>query len=287
VGRVEEWAISPPARALRGLVAGYHGYRQAGLPPARHIGLPSPHLTLILTLEEPLTVAAHPDPQQPPATYAALLGGLHTAPALITHQGSQAGVQVSLHPLAARAVLGLPAGELASADLPAADVLGSFVERAREALLASRTWPERFAALDRLLQARLAAAGPDAACAPPPEVVHGWRLLRSTGGRVSVSTLARETGWSARHLAAVMARETGLTPKAAARVIRFDRARRAVAAAGGARLAQVAAETGYADQSHLDREFRALAGLAPSRWYAHEFRNVQAGEDADPARSGP
>ena len=271
---IEEWAAALPAPALRGLVAGYHGYRQAGLPPARHTGLPSPHLTLILTLDEPVTVAAHPRRDQPPASYTALLAGLHTSPALITHGGAQSGVQVALHPTAARALLGLPAGELAQTDLPAADVVGPLADRLREALLAAATWSQRFAALDGLLLQRLAAQGPDAAGAPPPEVVHAWRRLRTTGGRVSVAELADETGWSARHLRAMLRRETGVGPKTAARVVRFDRARRAVAARGAA-LAEVAAATGYADQSHLDRDFRAFAGAPPSRWLAEEVRNVQ------------
>jgi AraC-like DNA-binding protein len=279
VERVEEWAVARPAPALRGLVAGYHGYRQAGLPPARHLGLPSPHLTLILTLDEPLTIAAHPRPDQHPGTYTALLGGLHTAPALVTHEGAQSGVQVALHPPATRALLGLPAGEFASLDVPAQDVLGRFVDQAREALLRVHGWPERFAVLDRLLLSRLAARGRDADSAPPPEIVRCWHLLRSTGGRVGVAALAAETGWSTRHLGTMMRRETGLAPKTAARVVRFDRARHAVALAGGRGLAGVAAAVGYADQSHLDREFRAFAGLPPSRWYAAEFRNVQAGDD--------
>jgi AraC-like DNA-binding protein len=42
-------------------------------------------------------------------------------------------------------------------------------------------------------------------------------------------------------------------------------------------LAGLAADFGYADQSHLDREFTALAGCPPSAWLAEEFRNVQAG----------
>lgn len=57
-------------------------------------GLPSPHLTLILTLDEPLTIAAHPDPRNAPGDYAALLGGLHTAPALIRVPGRQSGAGV-------------------------------------------------------------------------------------------------------------------------------------------------------------------------------------------------
>ena len=53
----------PPS--VRPLVAWYSGYRQEGVSAARHRGLPSPYLTLIITLDDPLTVAAHPDPRQP------------------------------------------------------------------------------------------------------------------------------------------------------------------------------------------------------------------------------
>ena len=65
-GAVSEAARSRPTPALRPFIAYYSGYRQAGVGPARHRGLPSPYLTLIFTLDEPLTVAAHPDPGQPP-----------------------------------------------------------------------------------------------------------------------------------------------------------------------------------------------------------------------------
>ena len=54
----------------------------------------------------------------------------------------------------------------------------------------------------------------------------------------------------------------GLRPKETARVVRFDRARRLLHA--GVRLGDVAADAGYFDQAHLNREFRALAGLSPT-----------------------
>jgi AraC-like DNA-binding protein len=98
-----------------------------------------------------------------------------------------------------------------------------------------------------------------------------------------VSELAAGTGWSERHLTSRFRAEIGLTPKAAARVIRFDRARRLLVrhltqpAASGYRLADLAADCGYYDQAHLAREFRTLAGCPPSQWLAEEFRNVQAG----------
>ncbi|MFD5436327.1 helix-turn-helix domain-containing protein [Kitasatospora sp. NPDC127067] len=276
---VDEAVRARPTTALRPYLAWYSGYRQRGLAPAVHRGLPSPYLTFILTLDEPLVIAGHPDPAQPPGSYPTLLGGLHTAPALITHEGAQSGVQIAVHPLAARALFGLPAGELAGIDVPAEEVLGRFAPRLREQLLAAPDWTQRFAVLEGAL---LRAARPSGAV--PPEVGRAWQALRRSHGALPVAELARETGWSARHLQERFRRETGLTPKAAARVMRFDRARRLLAAADPPpRLAELAVRCGYFDQAHLAREFRALAGAAPSAWLAAEgpeqakFRNVQGG----------
>jgi AraC-like DNA-binding protein len=284
---VDEHLRGIPAEPLRRYVAAYTGYRQRGVPPARHRGLPSPYLTLIFTLDEPLTIAAHPDPRQPPGEFGTLLGGLHSVPALITHAGAQSGIQVALRPLGARALLGLPAGELAELDVPAEAVLGGVCAELRDRVRAAAGWPERFAVLDEILLRRVAAAGalrpdalrPDAAGA---EVSWAWRQLLREGGALRVSELAAGTGWSGRHLTSRFRAEIGLTPKAAARVIRFDRARKLLVrnlteATPGYRLADLAADCGYFDQAHLAREFRVLAGCPPSQWLAEEFRNVQAG----------
>ncbi len=52
-GLVDEHPLTRPAPPLRPYVSSYAGYRQAGVPPGRHRGLPSPRLTLIFTLDEP------------------------------------------------------------------------------------------------------------------------------------------------------------------------------------------------------------------------------------------
>jgi AraC-like DNA-binding protein len=295
---VDEHRRRPPAEPLRRYVAHYTGYRQRGVPPARHRGLPSPFLTLIFTLDEPLVLLAHPDPRQPPGEFGALLGGLHSAPALIVHEGAQSGVQVALRPFGARALLGLPAGELAELDVPAEAVLGGACGEFRDRALTAASWPERFAILDEILL-RAAATGPGAgsgvSSAPgvAPEISFAWRRLLRAGGAVRVSDLAVETGWSSRHLTSRFRTEIGLSPKAAARVIRFSRARhllvrQASASAEaesdgtgsdgtGYRLADLAVACGYFDQAHLAREFRSLAGCPPSQWLTEEFRNIQAG----------
>lgn len=275
---VSEHRRGAPAPALAGLVASYDGYRDAGVAPATHRGLPSPRLTVIFTLDDPLTIAEHPDPAQPAASFSTLVGGLHTRPALITHQGRQSGIQVAVSPLGARALLGVPAGELAGTDVHGADVLGGFAAQVQEQLREAATWPERFAVLDRALASRLSGVGDRAAVSA--EVRFAWRSLLASGGSVPVAKLAAAAGWSERHLRDRFRAETGLAPKAAGRVIRFHRAaarlRRRARAGQPLRLAELAAECGYFDQAHLDREFGQLAGCAPTAWLAAEFRNVQA-----------
>ncbi|MGK5677897.1 helix-turn-helix domain-containing protein [Actinoplanes sp. URMC 104] len=263
---VDEYVRAAPAPALAGMVASYTGYRQRGVAPMRHLGLPSPHLTLILTLDDPLVMAAHPDPRQPPGSFDALVGGLHTRPAVITHDGRQSGVQVALWPLGCRALLGMPAGELAGLDVDAAEVLGvRAVAAIRERLVGAPDWPSRFAVLDEEFRSRLTPAR------GRPEVAYAWeRVLRGA----PIASVAAEVGWSDRHLTDRFRAETGLRPKQAARVARFDRARRALRP--GQPIGDVAAAHGFADQSHFVREFRALAGCTPSQWLAAEFGFVQA-----------
>jgi len=278
---IDEHASQVPAPALRGLVDGrYIAYRQAGVEPMRHRGLPSASMTVIFTLDDPLVLTEHPDPAQPSGVYQTLVGGLHTAPALITHDGRQSGIQLGLSPLGARTLLGLPAGELAATDVSGEDVLGVIAAEIRDRLQSAASWSDRFAILDEVLAARAVQAAGRPGTAVSPEVTHAWRLLRRTGGSAPVSRLTAETGWSDRHLRNRFREETGLAPKAAARVIRFERARRELqhrAAAGGAlRLAELAAAFGYFDQAHLDRDFGLLAGCSPTTWVAEEFRNFQA-----------
>jgi AraC-like DNA-binding protein len=261
---------------LRSLVAWYSGYRQEGVPPGRHRGLPSPYLTLIITLDDPLTVSAHPDPADPPGDYVTLAGGLHTTPAVITHPGRQSGIQLALSPLGARALLGRPAGELAGMDVDGSEVLGVIARELHERLRDAASWPARFALLDQIL---LDHADLDQQVAP--DIAEAWRLLTRSRGTVRAGELARRVGWSPRYLQRRLLTETGLTPKTAARVTRFDRARRTLqrqaTGPGEWTLARLAAECGYYDQAHLAREFRELAGCPPSTWLAEEFRNVQSG----------
>lgn len=268
--------IGRPAPWVRPFVESYVGYRLVGSWAGVHRGLPSRHLTFIVSIGDPIEVAAQVDPRQPPDRYDFVLGGLQDSAALVVVEGGQEGVTIELTPLGCRALLGLPARALWNMSLEAADVLGGAAAELRERLHDVSGWADRFAVCDEVL-GRLLGAEPRLA-AVAPEVREAWRLLVASGGTASVSAIVDEVGWSRRHLAQRFRDELGLSPKLAARIIRFDRARRALQEPGHRSIAEVAAVCGYYDQPHLTRDFVALAGCPPGEWLATELPSVQDGD---------
>ena len=283
-GRAEHVA-GTPAPHLRGLVADYVGYRYAGFPPGVHAGLPSRHLTFIVALDRPIEVGDLRDPSVPREHFVALVGGLHTAPAAVHHDGSQHGVQVALTPQGARALFGMPAAEIVERTVPMEAALGRLTPELVDRLHAAGTWSRRFAVLDDVLTCALARSGP-AMRAVAPEVTYAWRRLSASAGAVAIADLAVEVGWSRRHLAERFRREFGLPPKTLASVVRFEHARRLLTAGGAdlpsrgrPSLGAVALAAGYADQAHMTRDWRRFAGASPTRWLAREqFPFVQDGD---------
>jgi AraC-like DNA-binding protein len=269
---VSDVVIGRPPPVLRPFVERYTGYRLQGFQPGIHRGLPGRHLTFIISLGDPVEIAAMPDPRQPPAALAAFVSGLHDAPATIVHDGNQYGIGLDLTPLGTRALFGVPAGELAGMVVGLDAVLGRRAERLVDRLASAPTWTTRFAQLDEALLDLAARVG---APPPRPEVVRAWERLVLAGGAVEVGSLATELGWSRRHLGERFRAEIGLAPKAAARVVRFERARRLLERPDRPSLADVAAAAGYYDQAHLNRDWRDLAGCSPTVWLAEELPPVQ------------
>lgn len=166
-------------------------------------------------------------------------------------------MQFDLEPLAARTLLGVPAGQLAGETVELEDLLGKRAPFLAEALVDADTATQRFEILDQTLLAALRRG----AQFHRPDVERAWMLLKATGGRIRIDQLARELNCSRRHLARQFAEHIGVSPKLAARLIRLGVARQELARAP---FADVAFECGFSDQAHMAREFRALAGAPPS-----------------------
>jgi AraC-like DNA-binding protein len=269
--------VSPPSGrphpALSGLVGAYHGYRHRLPGPGVHRGLPSSVMTVVFAFDEPLDVGWFRAPDQRDSLWT-LASGLHTEAAEIRHQGLQCGIQLGLTAEGARQLLGMPMRELARRIVCLDDVLGSAAIDWHQRLLEQTSWQQRYAVLDDLLIG-LARHNDDSRLGrwPRAELTWSWNRIQAAGGRERIGSMAHELGWSRRHLTERFAAEFGLTPKQLARVTRFERSKAGLFACRP--LAGVAADCGYADQAHLSREWRAMAGYSPREWQQVELPFLQ------------
>jgi AraC-like DNA-binding protein len=187
--------------------------------------------------------------------------------AMLARGGDVACVQVRLSPVLARSVLGVAAGDLHGIGVPLDDLWGADAARLREQLSAAASWSDRFALVEAALAGRRRPGS-----YPDPEVAWAWRRLVAGRGLVRIERLAAEVGWSRKRLWARFAAQLGLPPKRAATLIRFDHA--AYHLAVGRDPARVAADVGYADQSHLHREVVACTGVTPATLAEEPFLAV-------------
>jgi AraC-like DNA-binding protein len=171
-------------------------------------------------------------------------------------------VGVRLRSGMAPVVLDVPAGELLNAEAPIADLWG-------RAYPPPRT-PGRFddsvapddglAGLAALVRGRLAGG----AEGDPLVVAAATWLTRHPAGPLDV--LHGLTGLGERQLRRRFEAAVGYGPKTFQRIVRFQHwlALSRSTPAGARRLTDLAAEAGYADQSHLTREATRLAGRPPT-----------------------
>lgn len=241
-------------RRLAGLVDGYEDFEEHTSRPLRRREVAGPGVVVIVDFGDGWRVGH----EQPTAWHRSFAAGVHDRPAVVEHGGRARCMQINMTPLGARALLGFPLAELRSRVVPLEDLLGPTAWLLAERLHDAAGWDVRFALLDEVLLRRAAAAAP-----VRPDVQWAWRRLVASDGAVPVQTLASELGCSRRHLTARFGEEIGLPPKRYARLLRFRTAVDALIGGGEQRLADVAAACGYADQSHLNREFRAFAGMTP------------------------
>jgi AraC-like DNA-binding protein len=146
---------------------------------------------------------------------------------------------IRFHPGRLAAILGVPLREVTDARVPLRDVSRHLevhvesMERDLARLTALETDPRVDAAIDRIIR---------------------------SGGRCDIARVASLVNVTRQHLARLFAENVGISPKLFARVIRF---RYAMRLGREKPWADVAAELGYADQSHLIAEFREFSGMTP------------------------
>ncbi|MGW7206011.1 helix-turn-helix domain-containing protein [Streptomyces sp. NPDC054837] len=251
-----EFAVAAPHPRVRPAIISYRGVRIAMKGPRRRLEAPIGAATLLLGFEEPVRISRA---GRAPDTLVSVFCGPTTTPAVGEHEGRLSGIEVLLAPWAPFTLFGTPQHELANRTVDPDELPHALPDRVGElasALAALPTWEARFGLLDEVFARWFAAGTP---CSD--RVVRAWAELVRSGGVMPVPRLANEVGWSVRQLESRFREQIGLGPKAAARVLRLQRARRLLAAGRG--QAETAAVCGYYDQAHLSGEFKAMTGCTP------------------------
>ena len=167
------------------------------------------------------------------------LVGTLTEPLLADLRAGDASVGVRFRPGAFTALFGIPATEFANHRIPLAEVV--------------RPRPLTTLAAD----------------APEPDPVAELALRAP-----SIGWLARETGYSVRHLRRRLRAATGHGPT---RLRRIGRMQALLTAGRGQSWARTAAEFGYHDESHMISDVRLLAGATPNELLHGRFLQGGAG----------
>ncbi|MGW1209249.1 helix-turn-helix domain-containing protein [Streptomyces sp. NPDC002499] len=214
-----------------------------------------------------------------PAAYAAGPGFLYRYGGAESSSVQVAWIGLRLTLLGAYRLLGAPPAELAGQVVDLAEVFGPSGRVLAERCRAARSHRERFALLDAFLLRR-SAEGPR----PRAEVVRSWQLLSRSAGRARIAELAADVGWSSDHLGREFRRQVGLPPKTAARLMRLMNLLACVGAER-TRWPELAADHGYSDQSHFNRDIREFTGMSPSEYVSRLRPCGCLGADPKPARS--
>jgi AraC-like DNA-binding protein len=248
-----------PGPRLRPGVRSYRGFKFALSRPRRRLEVPVAVVTLVLNFDRGLRLTNIANDVGKTRSFTSLVSGLRTSATLGEHDGAVHGIEVNLEPWAAFTLFDIPLRELKNTIVEASDLLDTRVHELTDALAAIPDWPGRFTLLDHVFSLWWA-AGP--ACSP--RVVRAWRMLIRAGGTIPIPKLAAAVDWSERQLERRFHEQISQPPKAATRIVRFQRALRMLDA--GQPASHTATACGFFDQAHLDREFRAMTGGTISRF---------------------
>ncbi len=247
-----------PAAALSGFVVELQAYWESGGRPLVRKELPSGLIPLIIVWSPDFALADSREVGGWRPLSCSFTAGLASGPASVASSGEALCLQVDFTPLGARRFFRSDLDALTDRVIAFEELSPDFATELEGRLFHCAGWEARLDLLERLVTRRvLGAAGGD------PRVAAAYCALTASEGALAVSALADRLDLSRKHLNSLFKREIGLSPKRFARTLRFGAAVTRLSTPEGLSLAQVAADCGYADQSHFTRDFKVFAGETP------------------------
>lgn len=260
-GRSESALRAPDPRLRRFIVGDYHGWREQGIG-MQQTEAPRLIVPVILNFGPSFEIDSPGNSQAGFESAGSFVAGLHDRYAVIRTSGRSQCLQVNFTLGGAARLLGVNMIDASNRIVALGDALGRIGDTLVDELAGTVDWNGRFDRLDSFLLDRLADAPASMSLTEA-----ALRRICSAGGNLSIGGLAADLDVSRKRLIALFRESFGLPPKTIARIVRFERA--AAAMAAGADFAMLAADCGYYDQAHFNRDFRDFAGCAPT-----EFRHL-------------
>ena len=250
-----QYAIRQPPPGLSSLVCPYIRHSQNLKQPVRLLQAPNPNLYIVIGLGEACSLSGQGISRQ----LQSFLVDVKTFPLVTEHSGQQCFILIPLPPLSGYQLLGERLLDCTEKVIPLSDIWGRESDLLMEQLADQPSWPEQFSMIDHFLMEKFAQSEYDVC----PEIVWAWQQLIAQSGRASLQKMAKTIGWSYRHFSRRFQQHIGITPKLAARQIRFYTSLQLLRMSHEYPLSQIALANGYSDQSHFTREFHAFSGCSP------------------------
>src|SRR5712672_2060423 len=133
-------AVSLPVPVLRPYIAHYAGYYANGLAPGTHAGLPSRHVHIVISLDQPIDIVRMPGPSARAAAFASFVSGLQDTPAIVRKASRLQGMHVFLTPFGVPALLGASPADVTSCVFDLSDFWGRSAHGLIDRLKSTVTW---------------------------------------------------------------------------------------------------------------------------------------------------
>ena len=188
-----------------------------------------------------------------------VIAGVQTSPVFLDARTRTSTMGVVFWPGGIQALFGLPAGELTDQVISVGDVTDDDFFALCQKLSVASTPHKKFNLMESFLISML-----DIDFQPNPAIIFSARKVYNQNGKQPVSEITKQVGYSRRRLSELFRDVIGTSPKQYSRILRFQQVLRLLRENSNPDLSRIAHISGYYDQAHFNRDFKALSGITPT-----------------------
>ncbi len=184
--------------------------------------------------------------------------GIHNGPVKCCYGEEAEMIIIRFYPHAIWSLTGIPGDEMLNNVCSSADLFGDGFKGVFDAIRKAVHPDEKLRIVFRFLDMEAVRAR-----AAHPGLIEGLRAIHATGGCGRLTALSGNSYNKYKQLQRSFVKTTGIAPKTYSRMVRFDHIQQFLRTARNPDWFDVVARYGFADQSHLIKEFLAITNHTP------------------------